>query len=163
MDIQIVNTILNDDIVHRLDIYKSQNNGKEKLTIHQQCVQYKVGDNSLLNYFNTKVAGVYNCPILNYRTSCLNYLSILDFKRFQYINNWIYFDHIEDKPSTLTFIIALTDNKSSSIEFLKHGKFTLDEKSAIIFPSCVSYAFRINPIMVDFGSFILGSLIYNKI
>ena len=164
MDIQIIDNIISDDLVYRLGIYKSQNQGQEKSTIHQQCIQYQVYDDSILSYLNRKITNAYNCSILKFKTSCVNHLALLDFTTFQYINNWIYFDQIEGKPSTLTFIAAITDDVIlSEVEFLKYGKFKLSPRSLIVFPSCVSFAFRINPIRTEYASLILGSVLYNKI
>lgn len=144
--------------------YKNNNASQEKKQ-SQFCAKYLKVEDELLRY-NTylQFRNVYKIPVVNSKSkSVCNFLSIVEMKKFDFINNWNFFDQVDRMPSTLSFIGNISDNDLLiNVEFLRQGKYDLPKKSIIMFPSCFTFAFRINPILTDCAICFIGSILWDK-
>ncbi len=165
MDIQSFNSWFNEELCNDLIIYHGVNPKKNIVRVMGQTLDCTAEKPEFLDVlYKSDIKKLYKNPILDYRNRVINHLRIIKIDQFQGIHGWTFFDQINSKPSTLTFIAKISKSQTPiQLEFIKDGKFELDYRSIIFFPSCFSYSFRINPIYEENEYICLGSLLYNKI
>ena len=164
MDILYLEDQINESICSPLIIYKEANQCKVKRQTTFQSKHWEVDDYNISQRFYNNFKNLYIDPLLfSTDISLCNYLSVIEFSKGNYINTWNFFDQIQTKPSTLTFIAKITVSEYPiSVEFIRDGKYFLNNYSVLIFPSCVKFGYRINPVKSDIDCIAIGSILFEK-
>jgi len=147
-----------------LIIYKENRPGKVKRQMSFQSKHWEVDDYNIAQKFYSCIKNLYNDPLLYPSNSSIcNYLSVIEFNKGNYINTWNFFDQIQSKPSTLTFVAKIVESDCPiSVEFIRDGQYSLNNYSVLIFPSCFKFGYRINPIKSDIDCIAIGSILFEK-
>ncbi|NBP00404.1 MAG: hypothetical protein EBU90_09825 [Proteobacteria bacterium] len=164
MDILYLDNKLSYEVCQPLIIYKASVQPQIKKNQLYETKHWTVNDYDLSNKIYRKFSKSYTNPLLaSQKGSFCNYLGIVEFEKYGFLNDWVFLDQIDGQPSTLTFIAKITESEHPvSVEFIRNGRYSLLDYSVIIFPSCFTFAFRINPIQANEETIIVGSILIRK-
>lgn len=163
MYIQSFVDVLDEKIISSFETYLHNNTGIVRKNRKFLSTHYDVLDNSLISQLHTVVKKLYKNSLIQAENSNINYLSIINLAKYQYINSWNFLDQINSRPSTLTLIGKLSRSSNAvSVEFIEDGKIHITDNMFLIFPSSFTHAFRINPIQSNEEKLLIGSILCKK-